>query len=99
MTRLVISPRAGIDVREILLRLGEMAGLVVAERYALELRAPYARLEMFPASGSPRRSLGRRTRIAVLAPYVVIYDHIEDEVVIVRVVDGRHNITRRLVRQ
>jgi plasmid stabilization system protein ParE len=99
MTRLVISPRADIDVREMLERLGEMAGPAVAVRYAGDLRPIYARLEMLPASGSRRRSLGRYTRIAVLAPYVVIYDYIGDEVVIVRVLDGRRNITRRLVRQ
>lgn len=99
MTRLVISPRAGIDVREMLERLGELAGPAVAGRYASDLRSIYARLEMFPASGSRRRSLGRFARIAVLAPYVVISDYIGDEVVIVRVLDGRRNITRQLVRQ
>jgi plasmid stabilization system protein ParE len=99
MTRLVVSPRAGIDVREMLERLGELAGPAVAGRYAADLRAIYARLEMFPASGSRRRSLGPFARIAVLAPYVVVYDYVGDEVVIVRVLDGRRNITRRLIRR
>jgi plasmid stabilization system protein ParE len=35
----------------------------------------------------------------VLAPYVVVYDYVGDEVVIVRVLDGRRNITRRLIRR
>ena len=99
MMRLVVSPRAGIDVREMLERLAELAGPAVAGRYAGDLRSIYARLEMFPASGSRRTTLGRFARIAVLAPYVVIYDYIGDEVVIVRVLDGRRDISRRLVRQ
>ncbi len=99
MTQLVISLRAGIDIREILERLGELAGPVVAGRYAQDLRSIYERLMIFPASGARRRSLGRFARIAVWAPYVVVYDHIGDQVMIVRVLDGRRNITRRLVRQ
>jgi hypothetical protein len=30
---------------------------------------------MFPESGAKRRSLGPHARIAVVAPYVVIYDY------------------------
>ncbi|HEY2612369.1 MAG TPA: type II toxin-antitoxin system RelE/ParE family toxin [Reyranella sp.] len=34
-----------------------------------------------------------------LAPYVVVYDHVNATVRIIRVIDGRRNITRRLVRE
>ena len=33
-----------------------------------------------------------------MAPYVIVYDLVDDEVVILRIVDGCRNITRRLVR-
>jgi plasmid stabilization system protein ParE len=56
-------------------------------------------LAIFPASGARRKSLGAETRIAVLSPYVVVYDHVNATVRIIRVIDGRRNITRRLVRE
>jgi plasmid stabilization system protein ParE len=99
MTHVVVTARAGIDVREILELLGDLAGPNVAEKYARDLRAIYERLTMFPASGARRASLGPFARIAVWDPYIVVYDHFGEEVRIIRVLDGRRNITRRLVRQ
>ena len=97
MTRLVISARASRDVREILEHLSELAGPSVAEKYARDLRALYERLSMFPASGARRTALGPFARIAVWKPYVLVYDHINEEIRVVRVLDGRRNITRRLL--
>ncbi len=39
--------------------------------------------------------------MVVLSPYLVIYDHLSeaDTVNVVRILDGRRNITRQLVRQ
>jgi toxin ParE1/3/4 len=54
---------------------------------------------MFPKSGARRPGLGRDARIGVVAPYVVVYDYQQDTVMILRIVDGRRNITRRLVRE
>ena len=53
----------------------------------------------YPRSGARRSKLGRNLRIAVVEPYIVIYDVRDDTVRIVRIVDGRRNITRRLVRE
>lgn len=101
MTRLIVSPTADADLDRILHWLADNAGQDVADRYAADLDAIYENLIMFPAFGSPRPNLGRRTRIAVLSPYLVIYDHLSDTdtVNIVRILDGRRNITRRLIRQ
>jgi plasmid stabilization system protein ParE len=38
-------------------------------------------------------------RCGVVEPYVVIYDYRADVVTVLRVLDGRRNITRRLIRQ
>jgi plasmid stabilization system protein ParE len=101
MTRIIVSPQADADWDEILDRLAEQAGHATADRYAANLDAIYDNLTMSPAMGAPRPQYGRRTRIIVLSPYLVIYDHLtEIEIVhIVRILDGRRNITRRLVRQ
>jgi plasmid stabilization system protein ParE len=99
MTPVVVSPKADADVDNMLERLAGLAGPAVARRYAQELEAIYERLAMFPASGARRKSLGPDTRIAILSPYVVVYDYVNEMVRIVRVLDGRRNIVRRLVRE
>lgn len=100
MTRVVVSPRADVDIDGILDRLSVLAGITVAERYAGDLQAIYERLEMFPAIGAPRPRLGQNIRIVVLEPYVVFYRYSPDEetVTVVRVLDGRRNVTRHLMR-
>ena len=99
MTRIIVSRQADTDIDEIFDTLFERAGLLVVERYAGDLRAIYERLEMFPAIGAPRHELGRSVRIVVLYPYVIIYryDPNRDIVTILRVLDGRRDITRRLI--
>ena len=99
MTPVVVSRRADADVDAMLEHLADLAGPAVARRYNQELDAVFERLAMFPESGARRRSLGPYARIAVVAPYVVVYDYQDNTVVIVRVLDGRRDITRRLVRQ
>jgi toxin ParE1/3/4 len=97
MTPVVVSPKADADVDNMLEHLADLAGSAVVQRYARELEAIYERLAMFPASGARRKSLGPDTRIAVLSPYIVVYDYADGMVHIVRVLDGRRNVTRRLV--
>jgi toxin ParE1/3/4 len=84
----------------ILDRLSALAGIAVAERYASDLQAVYERLEMFPSIGAHRPILGRDIRIVVLEPFVVFYRYLAEEeaVTVVRVLDGRRNITRGLLR-
>lgn len=94
MTPIVVSPRADADVDEMIKRLAEAAGPSVVRRYERELGS-----DLRKASGARRRSLGPNMRIAVLSPYVIVYDYVDGIVRIVRIVDGRRNITRRLVRE
>jgi len=56
---------------------------------------------MFPDIGAPRPRFGPHTRIAILSPYILFYDHIDgaEAVTIIRVIDGRRNVTPRLVRE
>jgi plasmid stabilization system protein ParE len=99
MARVVVSDEAKRDVRRILSDLAERAGYRVAERYAEDFKATYRRLSHFPDSGPPRPGLGIRARIAIVHPYIVIYDHVDDATVtVLRVLHGKRNITRDLVR-
>ena len=99
MAKLIVSPQAELDTATIVAMLNDKAGAVVAERYRREFEELFERLMVFPMSGARRRLLTRHARIGVVQPYVVIYEYRRETVRILRVVDGRRNITRRLVGQ
>ncbi len=99
MARIVITSSADADTAAIIRDLGQKAGKVVAARYAAEFDQFFATLARFPQSGSPRPALGKDVRIGVVFPYIIIHEYagIDDIVHVLRIVDGRRNITRRLL--
>jgi toxin ParE1/3/4 len=97
MARLVVSDRADLDFSAIVEMLRDKAGADVAARYRQNIDDVFERLAMFPKSGMPRPKMGRDVRIAVVSPYIVFYEYRRD-VIILRILDGRRNITSRLVR-
>lgn len=99
MARLVITIRAGRDAAAIIAMLADNAGPETAARYRRDIDALYGRLILFPRSGARRPSFGRHARLGVVEPYVVIYDYRPDVVTVLRVLDGRRKLTRRLIRQ
>jgi len=99
MARLIVTDRADLDVSAIIEILNKNAGAEVAGRYRRDFDFVFDRLAMFPRSGVLRPQLGGDMRIAVVTPYVVFYDHRQDDVVIVRILDGRRKISRRMVRE
>jgi plasmid stabilization system protein ParE len=99
MARLVVTERADDDLASIIQNLRDTAGEAVALRYRQAIDQVFERLVRFPRSGMSRRKMGRHVRIAVVAPYIIFYENQRDDVVIVRILDGRRNITRRLVRE
>ena len=98
MARVIVTERAKRDLRYILSDLSEKAGHRVAERYAADFKAAYRRLADFPSSGAPRPGLGPNTRIAIVSPYIVIYDDEGGAATVLRVLHGKRNITRALIR-
>jgi len=98
MAHLRISRQAEIDAAAIVALLTDQAGKEVAGRYRADIDALFERLATFPRSGARRRELGRNARIGVISPYVIVYDLVGDDVLILRIVDGRRDITRRLIR-
>jgi len=57
----------------------------------------YRDLAEFPASEAPRPKLGVAARIKLVHPYVVIYDHHDDTVTVLRVLHGHRDITIELM--
>jgi len=99
MTRLVTAPRFRSDISTILNYLEEVAGPRVAAQYSGRFEETIVRLTSFPESGAPRPALGPNTRLAIVRPYLVIYDFTSDDntLTLLRVLHGRRNITRRLL--
>lgn len=100
MTRLVVTADAEADLDEILQYLQREASVVVAEEYGRKFRACIERLVESPGIGSPRPALGATTRIGIVWPYLLIYDYVasEDVLTLLRILHGKRNITRRLIR-
>jgi toxin ParE1/3/4 len=99
MARVVITATADADVTGIVAYLVQNAGHQVAHRYFGAFDAVYDRLADFPASGSPRPALGRNARIALVHPFVLIYDYVDDTATVLRVLHGRRNIAREILKR
>jgi toxin ParE1/3/4 len=98
VTRLRVSADAENDLAEIVSYLTEHAGSGVAATYAKRIRRTLVRLKEFPRSGAPRHELGNTTRIAVISPYILIYDFevANDFVIVQRILHGRRDILAEL---
>jgi|HubBroStandDraft_3_1064219.scaffolds.fasta_scaffold315334_2 toxin ParE1/3/4 len=99
MTRLVTAFRFRSDTNAILNYLAEAAGPRVAARYSGRFEEAILRLASFPESGAPRPALGDNARVAIVQPYLLIYDFTPDDntLTLLRILHGRRNITRGLL--
>ena len=99
MTRLVISAKIKVDIAEIASQLEEKAGRATAERYLLQFARATRRLMEMPRCGASRPVLGLLTRRIVIRPYLLIYDydHVEDTVILLRILHGRRRVTSAMV--
>jgi toxin ParE1/3/4 len=101
MTRLVVTPEADADALEILDYLRQEAGARVAEDYARRFQNTLQRLIAHPESGPSRPALGPDARLAIVPPYLLIYDYTytDDTLTLLRILHGKRNITPRLLRR
>ena len=99
MTRLVVTADAETDTVEILAYLTTEAGPLVAADYGDRFHVTIRRMVDLPESGAPRPRLGANARIAVVAPYVLIFDYArgEDVLTLLRVLHGKRNISRLIL--
>jgi toxin ParE1/3/4 len=101
MTRLVATPRFRFDTNEILNYLEKVAGRPLAEKYSSRIDQTIVRLATFPESGAPRPALGAHARVALVPPYLLIYDYTptDELLILLRLLHGRRNITAALLRR
>jgi toxin ParE1/3/4 len=99
MTRLFVTADAEADTSEILAYLAREAGHLVAEDYGGRFRTTIERLVVMPETGAPRPALGPNARIAIVYPYVLIYDYTreDDTLTLLRILHGRRNVIRDLL--
>jgi plasmid stabilization system protein ParE len=100
MTRLVVTADAEADINDVLDYLRKEAGARVAISYGRKFATIIERLVESPGIGAPRPTLGPDVRIGIVPPYVLIYAFTaaDDTLTLLRVVHGKRNITRRLIR-
>jgi toxin ParE1/3/4 len=98
MTRVIVSPSADADTDEIITYLAKRAGAATADKYDALFNDVYERLAVHPDMYAARPVLGPRIRAAVVAPYLVIYEHtIPDVVHVLRILHGRRHISPALL--
>jgi toxin ParE1/3/4 len=100
MTRVVVSPQARDDLLQIVIALSAVAGLETAEKWDRKIWQAIDDICQFPGSGAPRPALGDHVRIVPVPPYIVLYEHVRDTDVVhlLRVLHGRRNISKTLLR-
>ena len=101
MATLIVSADARLDLASIDTYLTAEAGQTTAQAYAARFADTLRRLQIWPGSGPPRPALGANARIAIVRPFLIIYDHERDAdaVTVLRVVHGRQRITEALLRR
>lgn len=99
MTKRTLLRAAVRDLDQILDYLQHEAGSANAAKYGRLFDRQLDLMKRLPGAGAPRPELGVFTRIAVVSPYVIIYDYDTglDEVFVLRVLHGRRNITQKLL--
>lgn len=88
--------RSGLDLDEIFVWVADDGGLHVAVAQMDRLEAALARIEAYPRIGRARRDLGENTFTLPVRPWVIIYDLVEGDVEVLRIVDGRRDLSALL---
>ncbi len=63
-----------------------------ADRYIWRIQKACEDVAQFPDRGTPRPDLGESCRKLVVGDYVVFYDHLDDEITVLRVFHGKEDI-------
>ena len=99
MARVLLTSPADADMAGIVAYLAGNTGYNLAARYVASFEQLYDRLADHPGSGARRPSLGPHVRIAIVPPYIVIYEHdpAGETVIVLRIVHSRRKITGDLL--
>ena len=90
--RFTRSKAAGLDLDDIFAQIAQDTGLNAAVAQMMRIEAALDRLESFLRLGRARRDLGDATFTLPVRPWVIIYDLVEGDVEVLRIVDGRRDL-------
>jgi len=99
MARLRLSPAAARDLQQISEDIAAAAEERIALAFMGRLRRSLEGLTDFPRMGRLRMGFGVGVRSWTLSPYIAFYRTSGPDVEIIRIVHGRRQITRRLLRE
>ena len=99
MARLDFTKSGRSDLKLIIDDLSLVAAPDVAPNYSADFDTAFMRLTQFPRIGAPRPAFGREVRIWTVEPYAIFYRYADapDTVVILRILHGKRNVTRKLL--
>jgi toxin ParE1/3/4 len=90
--RIVLSPEARSDLRDILLYTEQQWGLAQQRSYNAQLHTALAQLAQYPDLGILRPELGPRIRGLRVGQHVVAYQPSETEILILRIRHVRRDV-------
>lgn len=90
--RFTRSRTSGFDLDDIFAQVAQDTGLNTAVAQLTRLEAALDRLAIFPGLGRERRDLGSAIFTLPERPWVIIYDFVEGDVEVLRIVDGRRDL-------
>lgn len=99
MARLVYSPEARDDLRQIAAYIEEMTSLDTAEAFDLRLRATCRAMAETPFTGSPRPQFGKGVCMHAYGSYLIFHRRDDDTLTIIRVLHASRNITKRFFKR
>ena len=90
--RFRIAPDVYEDLDEITRHLAEVAGPAIALKLAERLLSAVDRIEASPQLFAHDSRLGRNRRRLVEAPYLVVYEETQTEVIVLRIIHGARDL-------
>ena len=86
------SEASGLDLDDIFAQVAQDNGLNVAAAQIVRLEAALNHLARFPRLGRARPDLGFATFTLPVTPWVILYDLVDGDVAVLRIVDGRRDL-------
>jgi toxin ParE1/3/4 len=95
MSRLLrVTKPAQKDLEDLWLNLEAIGGVELADRQLATIQKKFLQLQQFPGVGRSREDLAPGLRSCVVNDVVILYRSLEGLLLIVRVVQGRRDLTR-----
>ena len=97
MAEVVVTQSAASDILDIIELILQSAGVAVATKWQSRFDAKMLQLSNHPLCGTSRPEYGPGIRVEGVFPYLLFHTATRDTVTVMRVIDGRRNVTPELL--